>query len=255
MKLISYNVNGIRAALKKDLVKWLKKENPEVICFQETKSQMDQIPPEIFSDLGYEAYWHSAEKKGYSGVLTLSKTKADNVVMGMGKKKFDTEGRVLRTDFGDWTVVNLYLPSSTSGEERHLFKMQFLKDFGRWARKLLKERQKLIIVGDYNIVRLDIDIHNPQRKDKPPGFRPEERAWLQKFFKKDFADAFREINPEVENDFSWWSYRMGARKNNKGWRIDYVAVSDVLRSSITAARHAHEAVHSDHAAVVVEFDM
>ena len=254
MKLISYNLNGLRAALKKDLIKWIKEEDPDYFCIQETKSQEEQVPAEIFEELGYHAYWHSAEKKGYSGVLTYSKEPASKVVMGMGKAEYDIEGRVLRTDFGDWTLVNLYLPSSTSGAERHNFKMDFLEDFGKWTKKLLKTRKKLIIVGDYNIVRLDIDIHNPTRKDKPPGFRPEERAWLQKWFDKDFKDAFREIHPEVENDFSWWSYRSGARKNNKGWRIDYVSVSKALSGHITAARHGHEAVHSDHAAVIVEFD-
>lgn len=254
MKLISYNLNGIRAALKKDLIKWVKKENPDYFCIQETKSQEDQIPPELFEDLGYHSYWHSAQKKGYSGVLTYSKEPATKVTKGMGKAKYDNEGRVLRTDFGDWTLVNLYLPSSTSGAERHQFKMDFLKDFEKWAQKLLKTRKKLIIVGDYNIVRLDLDIHNPKRKDKPPGFRPEERAWLQNWFDKDFKDAFREIHPEVENDFSWWSYRAGSRKNNKGWRIDYVSVSNELSEHIISARHGHEAVHSDHAAVIVEFD-
>ena len=254
MKLISYNLNGLRAALKKDLVKWVTEEDPDYFCIQETKSQEEQVPPEIFEKLGYHAYWHSAEKKGYSGVLTYSKEPASKVVKGMGKAEYDAEGRVLRTDFGDWTLVNLYLPSSTSGEERHNFKMDFLEDFGKWAKKLLKTRKKLIIVGDYNIVRLDIDIHNPTRKDKPPGFRPEERAWLQKWFDKDFKDAFRELHPEVENDFSWWSYRAGSRKNNKGWRIDYVSVSEALSGHITTARHGHEAVHSDHAAVIVEFD-
>jgi len=215
MKLITYNVNGIRAALKKDLLKWVKKEKPDVFCVQETKSHSDQVPAELFEDLGYHAYWHSAEKKGYSGVLTYSKIKADKVVEGMNMPKYDKEGRVLRTDFGDWTLVNLYLPSSSSGEERHVFKMAFLKDFGAWVKKLKKKRKNLIIVGDYNIVRLDIDIHNPTRKDKPPGFRPEERAWLQKWFDKDFADAYRELHPEQTDEFSWWSYRAGARKNNK----------------------------------------
>ncbi len=254
MKLISYNVNGIRAALKKDLLDWVKKEDPDFLCIQETKSQPDQIPAELFEDIGYEAHWHSAEKKGYSGVLTLSKQKADKIKAGIGIDKYDIEGRVLRTDFGDWTLINMYLPSSTSGAARHDYKMEFLDDFGKWIKKLVKQRKKVIVVGDYNIVRLDIDIHNPERKDKPPGFRPEEREWLQKFFEKDFFDAFREVHPEVEQDFSWWSYRSGARKNNKGWRIDYVAVTEPLSKTITAARHAHEAVHSDHAAVVVEFD-
>lgn len=255
MKLISYNVNGIRAALKKDLIDWIKKEDADYICIQETKSQPDQVPAEIFEDLGYQAAWHSAEKKGYSGVLTLSKTKPKKIVAGMDLPKYDIEGRVLRTDFDDMTLINMYLPSSTSGAERHQYKMEFLDDFKEWILKLKKKRKKLIVVGDYNIVRLDIDIHNPQRKDKPPGFRPEERAWLKDYFDKDFYDAFREVHPEEENNFSWWSYRTGARKNNKGWRIDYVAVTKPLASKISAARHAHEVTHSDHAAVVVEFDM
>jgi len=255
MKLITYNVNGIRAALKKDLLKWIKSEDPDVFCVQETKSQIDQVPPELFEDLGYTAYWHSAEKRGYSGVLTFSKTPADKVVEGMGMKKYDNEGRVLRTDFGDWTLVNLYLPSSSSGEERHKFKMAFLKDFGAWAKKLVKKRKKLIIVGDYNIVRLDIDIHNPTRKDKPPGFRPEERAWLQEWFDKDFKDAYRVIHPEQENEFSWWSYRAGSRPRNKGWRIDYISVSNPLAKKVKSSGHHHDAVHSDHCPVWVEIDL
>ena len=169
-------------------------------------------------------------------------------------EKYDIEGRVLRTDYKDLTIVNLYLPSSSSGEERHKFKMEFLDDFGKWAKKLLKKRKQLIIVGDYNIVRLDIDIHNPTRKDKPPGFRPEERAWLQKWFDKDFVDAYRVLHPDQTDEYSWWSYRAGARKNNKGWRIDYISVSPQLEDKITAVRHGHEAVHSDHAAIVMEMD-
>ena len=255
MKLISYNVNGIRAALKKDLIKWVKKENPDIFCIQETKSQAEQVPAELFEELGYTAYWHSAEKKGYSGVLTFAKTPATKVVEGMGMSKYDSEGRVLRTDFGDWTLVNLYLPSSSSGEERHQYKMEFLDDFGAWAKKLLKKRKQLIIVGDYNIVRLDIDIHNPTRKDKPPGFRPEERAWLQNWFDKDFSDAYRVLHPEQENEYSWWSYRAGARKNNKGWRIDYISVSKPLEVMVRSVRHGHEAVHSDHAAIIMEIDL
>ena len=254
MKLISYNVNGLRAALKKDLLDWVKKEDPDLFCIQESKSQAGQVPAELFENLGYHAYWHSAEKKGYSGVVTYSKQKASKVVEGMGMEKYDIEGRVLRTDYKDLTIVNLYLPSSSSGEERHKFKMEFLDDFGKWAKKLLKKRKQLIIVGDYNIVRLDIDIHNPTRKDKPPGFRPEERAWLQNWFDKDFVDAYRVLHPDQTDEYSWWSYRAGARKNNKGWRIDYISVSPQLEDKITAVRHGHEAVHSDHAAIVMEMD-
>ena len=252
MKIISYNLNGIRAALKKDLIDWVKKENPDIFCVQETKSQEEQVPPEIFGDLGYHAYWHSAEKKGYSGVLTYTKEKAKKVVVGMGMEKYDIEGRVLRTDFDDFTLVNLYLPSSTSGAERHDYKMEFLSDFESWTKKLLKKQKKVIILGDYNIVRLDIDIHNPTRKDKPPGFRPEERAWLQKWFDKDFTDAYRHLHPDKEDEYSWWSYRSGARKNNKGWRIDYISVTPNLADSIKSVRHGHEVVHSDHVAVILE---
>jgi len=255
MKIVSYNVNGLRAALKKNLIEWVKSEDPDIFCIQESKSQEEQVPSEIFEDLGYRAYWHSAVKKGYSGVTTYSKLEATKTVLGMGMSKYDDEGRVLRTDFGDWTLVNLYLPSSSSGEERHKFKMEFLEDFGAWQNKLLKKRKKLIILGDFNIVRLDIDIHNPQRKDKPPGFRPEEREWLQNMFSQDFADAYREVHPDKEDEYSWWSYRAGARKNNKGWRIDYIAVSKALKTKIEKVRHGHEAVHSDHAPIVMEIDL
>ena len=252
MKIISYNVNGIRAAIKKGLVEWVEQESPDIFCLQESKAQPEQVPEELFKDLGYHASWHSAEKKGYSGVVTFSKKKPSKVIAGMDNSKYDTEGRVLRTDFGALTVLNCYFPSGSSGDLRQAYKMDFLHDFGPWVKALLKERKKVIILGDYNVVRLDIDIHNPQRKDYPAGFKPEERAWLQNFFNEDFSDAFRVIYPDKENDFSWWSYRAGARQKNKGWRIDYIAVTNNLSKKIQDVRHAMEAAHSDHAAVVME---
>ena len=255
MKIISYNVNGIRAALKKDLIKWLATEDPDVFCVQESKSQEDQVDANIFKDMGYHAQWCSAEKKGYSGVITFSKKKPSKVIKGIGIEKYDTEGRVLRTDIGAVSILNCYFPSGSSGELRHSYKIDFLNDFYPWIQELKKTRKKLIIVGDYNIVRLDIDIHNPTRKDKPSGFRPEEREWLKTWFDKDFKDAFRVIHPEKEDEYSWWSYRAGSRKKNKGWRIDYVSVSNNLAKKITAARHGTEAVHSDHSPVIVELDV
>lgn len=254
MKIISYNVNGIRAALKKDLIKWLKKEKPDVFCIQESKAQEDQVDPLLFEKLGYKAHWHSAEKKGYSGVVTFSKVEPDKVVAGTKMKKYDLEGRVLRTDFGEWTLLNCYFPSGSSGDARHEFKMDFLYDFGPWVKKLLKKRPKLIILGDYNVVHEDIDIHNPTRKDKPSGFKPEEREWLAKWFKKDFTDAYRHCHPEKQ-EFSWWSYRSGARKNNKGWRIDYISVSRAIESNIKSAGHLGKAMHSDHCPVYLEIDL
>ena len=252
MKIVSYNVNGIRAAMKKGLLEWLEAEQPDVFCIQESKSQEEQIKGELFADLGYHAYWHSAEKKGYSGLVTYSKKAADHVVYGMGNDKYDSEGRVLRTDYGDLTVVNTYFPSGSSSEERHAFKMEFLEDFQPWAEGLKKERKNLIIMGDYNIVRLDIDIHNPERKDKPSGFRTEERDWLNTWFESGFTDAFRKLYPDTKDVYSWWSYRAGSRPRNKGWRIDYISVSDHLADGIQSVTHLKDVQHSDHAAVVME---
>jgi len=255
MKIVSYNVNGVRAAIKKGLIDWINSEKPDIICIQETKAQEDQINPEVFQDMGYHAYWHSAEKKGYSGVLTLSKIEADKCIVGMNKEVYDREGRVLRTDYGDVTLLNCYFPSGSSGEERHAFKMKFIEDFGPWAKALLKKRKNLIIVGDYNIVRLDIDIHNPQRKDKPSGFREEERSWLNNWFSKDFHDAFRIIYPDKRDSYSWWSYRAGSRQKNKGWRIDYLSVSTPLSGSIKDVRQLREATHSDHAPLIMDIEL
>ncbi len=252
MKIISYNVNGLRAALKKDLITWLKSENPDVICFQETKSQPDQIDHQIFADAGYPySYWHSAEKKGYSGVATYSKTEASFVQEGMKIEKYDREGRVLITTINKLTILNCYFPSGSSGEERHAFKMDFLHDFGPWFKKERKKHEELIVLGDYNVVHLDLDIHNPTRKDKPSGFRPEERAWMDKWFEKEMHDAFRIKHPEKQ-EFSWWSYRSGARKNNKGWRIDYISISGGLKSKVNQCSHLGDAVHSDHCPVMLE---
>lgn len=255
MKIVSYNVNGIRAAVKKGLIDWVKEEDPDIFCIQESKSQEEQLPPELFQDLGYNAYWCSAQKKGYSGVVSFSKQEADTVKLGMEIEKYDNEGRVIRCDYGDLTVVNCYFPSGSSGEERHAFKMEFLKDMQPWANALLSERKKLVILGDYNIVRLDIDIHNPQRKDNPSGFRPEEREWFENWYRSGFHDAFREIHPDTADEYSWWSYRAGSRQKNKGWRIDYISISDELKSLVTKVRHGHEAVHSDHAPIIMELDV
>lgn len=255
MKIISYNVNGIRAAIKKDLLTWLETANPDVICFQETKAQAENIDMAAFEALGYMSnYWHSAEKKGYSGVLTLSKTPATDVIIGMNLDKYDREGRVLRTDFGDITLLNCYFPSGSSGEERHQFKLEFLEDFLPFVEELKKTQKNIIVVGDYNIVHQEMDIHNPKRKDKPSGYRPEEREWLDQWFNNGFNDAFRTIHPEA-HEYSWWSYRARARANNKGWRIDYISVSDALKDQIQSAKHHQDAVHSDHCPVEVVLEL
>jgi len=253
MKLASYNVNGLRAALKKGLVPWVSDQNFDIICFQETKSQPEQVDLAKFESMGYHSYWHSAEKKGYSGVLTLSKSNADYVYKGMGKKIYDDEGRILRIDIGDLSLLNCYFPSGSSGEIRHEFKIKFLKDFKLFINNMIKERPNLIVVGDYNIVHGDLDIHNPERKDLPSGFRPEERKWLDVWFRNSFDDAFRKCHPHKQ-EFSWWSYRAGSRERNKGWRIDYISASKSISHLIKDAGHNNKAIHSDHCPVWAKFD-
>ncbi len=254
MKVASYNVNGIRAALKKGLQDWMQEIDLDILCLQETKAQPEQVDHSFLEQLGYQHHWHSAEKKGYSGVATFSKKAPDQVIAGCGIPKYDAEGRILRTDFGPLTLLNCYFPSGTSGEERQAFKMGFLDDFYQWVAELRKERPQLIIVGDYNIAHTEIDIHDPVRNKKTSGFLPEERDWLTQWFDNGFTDAFRHLNPETV-EYSWWSFRAQARAKNKGWRIDYQSVSDDLAAKLIEARHLNEAVHSDHCPVYLEIDL
>jgi exodeoxyribonuclease-3 len=251
MKIITYNVNGLRAALTKGFIDWLKEEQPDVLCLQETKLQPDQFPQEAFNGLGYYIYLYSAQKKGYSGVAILSKIKPDHIETGMGIEKYDNEGRFLRADFGDLSVVSVYHPSGTSGEERQAFKMEWLADFQTYVNKLKASRPNLILCGDYNIAHEPVDIHDPVRNSKNSGFLPEEREWLTGFLSSGFTDSFRYVNPDKQQ-YSWWTYRFNARTNNKGWRIDYCMVSEPVKSKILNAYILTEVVHSDHCPVVLE---
>ncbi|MEO1516026.1 MAG: exodeoxyribonuclease III [Bacteroidota bacterium] len=253
-RIISYNVNGIRAAAKKGLIEFLEDGQFDVVCIQETKALQEQFDVSLIENLGYQHHWHSAEKKGYSGVATFSKKAPDQVIAGCGMERYDREGRILRTDFGDWTLLNCYFPSGTSGEERQAFKMDFLDDFFNWIEELRKERPKLIIVGDYNIAHTENDIHDPVRNKKSSGFLPEERAWMSKWFDNGFTDAFRHVHPE-RTEYSWWSYRANARANNKGWRIDYQSVSDNMRDHIREAHQLPDAKQSDHCPVFLDIDI
>jgi exodeoxyribonuclease-3 len=254
-KIISYNVNGIRAALKKGLLDWLQTADPDIVCIQETKAQPEQIPSEDFEALGYHTYWFSAQKKGYSSVGILSKPKPDNIVYGMGNPLYDAEGRLLRADYGDVTVLSVYHPSGTSGDIRQDFKMQWLDDFFDYITALKQERPNLIICGDFNICHRPIDIHDPVRNATNSGFLPEEREWISHFLSDaDFIDSFRYFNKEPHH-YSWWSYRANARANNKGWRIDYIMVSRPLEKNMKRALILPEAKHSDHCPVYLEIDM
>lgn len=252
--IISYNLNGLRSAISKSLLDWMREHNADLYCFQETKAQPDQVDPAVFADMGYRQYWHSAEKKGYSGVLTLSRREPDLVVEGCGIPRYDNEGRILRTDFGDWTLLNCYFPSGTTGEVRQQVKMEFLDDFFQWVEALRRERPRLIIVGDYNIAHTEKDIHDPVGNKKTSGFLPEERAWLSRWFDIGFTDAFRYLHPD-KVEYSWWSFRARAREKNKGWRIDYQSVSDNLRDGLRRATQLTDAYHSDHCPVLIEIDL
>ncbi|PID87788.1 MAG: exodeoxyribonuclease III [Bacteroidia bacterium] len=252
-KIISYNVNGIRAAMQKGLTDWLQTCNPDIVCLQEIKAMPEQIDSRIFEDMGYRCHWFSAKKKGYSGVGILTKMKPDKVIAGMGIEKYDAEGRFLRADFGDISVISVYHPSGSSGELRQAFKMQWLEDFCLYINELKQTRKHLIISGDYNICRLWIDIHNPEKQQKTSGFLPEERQWFADFLATGFIDTFREINP-APHCYSWWSYRANSRARNKGWRIDYHIVNKEFKPQIKSANILPDAKHSDHCPVELVAD-
>ena len=253
-RIVSFNVNGLRSAVQKGFNEWLRKCDFDIICLQETKMDISYADPEMYLSLGYRAYWHCAEKKGYSGVLVLTKEIPDKVHFGCGIETYDREGRFIRLDFGDWSVMNAYFPSGSSGEERHLFKMRFLQDIYPWIKNLLYERKKLILVGDYNIVHKELDIHNPQRKDNPSGYRPGERAWLNAWYNELFEDSFRVVFPELQA-FSWWSYRAGSYNKNKGWRIDYQSISKPFGNLVRDYKHHREIRFSDHCPVEGVYDI
>lgn len=248
MKFISYNVNGIRSAISKGLMDWLRDENPDAFCIQESKAQPEQIDTIAMQELGYHSYIHSAEKKGYSGVCIFSKQEPDKIVVGMGKPRYDSEGRVLRADFGELTLVCVYVPSGTTGDVRQEFKMDFLEVFLKWLKELKQERPNVIVCGDFNICHKPIDINHPERQVGVSGFLPEEREWMDRWQESGMVDTFREFDQNAEK-YSWWSYRFGARERNAGWRIDYFWVSESLKDRLENATIMTEAVHSDHCPV------
>ena len=252
-KIISYNVNGIRSAMNKGLIDWLAIEKPDIICFQELKANKEQVELEAIEALGYHHYWHSAEKKGYSGVAIFSLDKPVHVEIGMGNELYDREGRVIRADFKEYSVISVYHPSGSSGDERQAFKMEWLDAFYNYIEELQKEYPKLIICGDYNICHQPIDIHNPVSNKNSSGFLPEEREWLSKFIDLGYIDSFRKFHSEP-HQYSWWSFRMKARDRNLGWRIDYNMVSKSLESHLKDASILQEVKHSDHCPVVVEMN-
>lgn len=254
MRIITYNVNGIRSAAKKGFIDWLKTDPADIICLQELKANKEDIPIKEIQDAGYESFTFSAQKKGYSGVGFLTKIKPDCVLYGNGIAQSDNEGRVIRADFGDTTIVNAYFPSGTSGDDRQTYKYQWLDEFLNYLQFLLKTRPKLIVCGDYNICHKEIDIHDPVRLKNYTGFLPAERAWMDKFFANGFIDTFRHFN-KSPNQYTWWSYLGNARASNKGWRIDYINVSVYLESTLKHAEILPQIVQSDHCPVYLDLSL
>jgi exodeoxyribonuclease III len=255
MRIITLNANGIRSAGRKGMFDWISTREPDVVCVQETKAQIDQIGDELYHPKGYHCYYFDAQKKGYSGVALYAKRKPDSVVIGYGSKEFDREGRYLEAQFGKLSVVSVYLPSGSSGEERQQAKFRFLAEFMPYLRALKRKRRDYILCGDWNIAHKQIDLRNWRSNQKNSGFLPEERAWLDQLFGDvGYVDGFREID-DTADQYTWWSNRGQAWSNNVGWRIDYQVLSPGLRGSVLRADIFKKQRFSDHAPLVMDYDL
>jgi exodeoxyribonuclease III len=255
MKIITYNVNGVRSAISKSLFAWLQATDADVLCLQEIKASKDVLTEELvlLEHMGYEHYWFPAEKKGYSGTAIFTKKTPKHVEYGCGITDYDKEGRNIRVDFDDVSVMSVYFPSGSAGDHRQAFKYRFLDEFGRYLELLQSQCKNLVVSGDYNICHRPIDIHNPKANANSSGFLPEEREWMENFIESGYIDTFRHLNKEPHN-YTWWSYRAGARGKNLGWRIDYNMVTTALESNIKRAAILPEARHSDHCPVLLELE-
>ena len=252
LKIISYNVNGLRSALSKGLLDWVREAAPDVLCLQEIKAGREPLDVSGFEALGYHVYLHPAAKPGYSGVATFTKQQPQHVAIGCGTECYDCEGRVLRLDFDDFSVLNTYMPSGTSGAERQAFKVEWLHFFRNYVRELRPTLPPLVIVGDFNCCQREVDLHNPKANQNSTGFTPEERRWFADFLADGFTDSFRHYHGDAGGHYSWWTYRAGARARNVGWRLDHLLVDDALQPRLAAAGLLPDVIHSDHCPAVVE---
>ena len=251
LRLVSWNINGIRAAYKKGFLDWFKKENPDILCIQETKAHPDQLDDTLKNVNGYESYFSSAEKKGYSGVVTYSKLKPINVQQGIEIKKFDSEGRFIITEFDEFILFNIYFPNGKASEERLQYKMEFYETFLKHGKKLLKENKKIIVCGDVNTAHKEIDLARPKENSVISGFLPQEKEWIDKFLSAGFIDTFRIFNQEPAQ-YTWWDMVTRARERNVGWRIDYFYISENLKNNITSASIHSAVMGSDHCPIGIE---
>ncbi|MFQ5481737.1 MAG: exodeoxyribonuclease III [Nitrospinaceae bacterium] len=249
MVLYSWNVNGIRSVVGKGFLDWLRETAPDVVCLQEIKAHPEQVPAAANAPEGYHAAWNSAQRKGYSGVATFSRKKPKAVHCGMGIERFDVEGRILRHEFPQFDLLNVYFPNGTSGGERLQYKMEFYDAFLDHCESLRAQGKKLVIAGDVNTAHRPIDLKNPKQNEKNSGFLPEERAWVDKFIAHGYVDTFRLLHPDAPEQYSWWTFRANARERNIGWRIDYFFVTEDLVPKVREAFIAPQVMGSDHCPV------
>lgn len=250
MKIITWNVNGVRAAYKKGFIEFIEREEPDVLCIQETKASPDQVEPALLRPAGLAGHWSTAVKKGYSGVATFSRAPLEGVMKGIGVAEYDSEGRFVICRRGDLLIYNIYFPNGGSGPERHAFKQKFLADLAAHLKPLAAKGEKIVVVGDYNVAHRPIDLYDPVGLADESGFLPEERAWFHGFLKLGFVDAFRALHGDARDRYTWWSYRERGRSGNRGWRIDYVCVTANLLPRLREARILDEQEGSDHCPVL-----
>ena len=255
MRVISINVNGIRAAHRKNFFIWLQKQDADIVCVQETKAQVEQLTEEIIKPKGYYSYFNDALKKGYSGVAIYSRIEPDKIIDKIGWREADDEGRYLQANFGKLSIVSLYLPSGSSSEERQIIKFDFLDRFISVLKKMRRQKREYIICGDWNIAHKKIDIKNWKGNQKNSGFLPEERSWMDNLFNKlGMVDSFRVVNQEAEQ-YTWWSNRGQAWAKNVGWRIDYQIVTPGIKDKIRTASIYKDERFSDHAPLIIDYDL
>ena len=254
MKLISWNVNGIRAIARKGFLKWLADRGPDVLCVQETRALPDQLTSEVHRPPGYHAYWHSAQRKGYSGVATFSKAEPLAIHAGFGIEEFDVEGRVLMTEHPGFKLLGVYFPNGKRNQERLDYKLRFYRDFLDYCDALHTGGNHLIICGDFNTAHRPIDLAHPKANEKVSGFLPEEREWIDRYLEHGFVDVFRVLHPDQPGHYTWWTYVTNARARNVGWRIDCFLVSEALMPAVTSATILSDVMGSDHCPVALELD-
>jgi len=251
IQILSWNVNGLRAICRKGFVDWLQKTQPDILCVQESRVTIDQVPKEVQELDNYHIYLTTAEKKGYSGVMLFSKVEPEKVEYGMGVEKFDVEGRVIIAEYKDFTIFNVYFPNGKSSPERLEYKMNFYEAFLKYVNKLKDKGTNLVICGDVNTAHKEIDLAHPKENEMYSGFLPIEREWIDKLLDHGYIDTFRQFNQDPDN-YSWWDYKTRARERNVGWRIDYFFVSNSLKKKLKSGFIMSEVMGSDHCPIGIE---